>query len=134
VANELRSEHGPSWIIEQLLEQALAQTHVLRQKSVVIESIRSIGEAQLLKAKGAALWAVDADIHERYRRIVGRASETDAVTFEKFQADEEREMTSTDPNKQNLHAVMAMADAVLTNDGTQEELHAQVEAQLRTLQ
>lgn len=131
VANELRAQHGAQWIVEQILNQALEQTKVLRQKHVVIESIRSVGEAQLLKAKGAILWAVDADIHERYRRIVGRASETDAVSFEKFTADEKREWENTDPSKQNLKAVISMADEVFNNDGAQDDLFKQVEAALK---
>jgi dephospho-CoA kinase len=39
-------------------------------------------------------------------------------------------MESGDPNKQNLKAVIAMADVVLLNDGTLEELFAQVEKAL----
>jgi dephospho-CoA kinase len=132
VANDLRAQHTPEWIVEQLLSQALLQTQALRQRDVVIESIRSVGEAQILKSKGATLWAVDADVHERYRRIVSRASETDSVSFEKFQADEAREWSNTDPAKQNLKGVIEMADVVLTNNGTQEELFAQVEEALKS--
>jgi len=132
VANDLRAEHhSPSWAVEWLLNEAASQTHVLKQKDVVIESIRTIGEAQLLKSKGAKLWAVDADIGMRYQRAVKRATETDAVSFEQFKANEEQEMHSDDPNKQNLAAVREMADVTLTNDGTPEELFAKVEEALK---
>lgn len=131
VSNELRAQHGSGWIVEQVLSRAIGQTKSLRQKNIVIESIRSIGEAQMLKSKDAKLWSVDADIKTRYQRIVGRASETDKVTFEKFVSDEKREMESTDSDKQNIAAVMAMADVIFRNDGTREELFAQVEKELK---
>jgi adenylate kinase family enzyme len=49
VSNKLRAQHGPGWIVEEILGQALGQTKALRQKDVVIESIRSIGEAKMLR-------------------------------------------------------------------------------------
>lgn len=133
IANDLRATHGPGWVVEQILNQALSQAKTLRQRNIVIESIRSIGEAQMLKAKGAVLWAVDADPHARYRRIVGRGSETDSVSFEKFISDEKREWENDDLAKQNLKSVITMADVLFTNDGTEEELFVQVEEALRDL-
>lgn len=130
VANDLRALHGPNYMVEELLKQAKLHP----KNDIVVESIRSVGEEKYLKSQSTTLWAVDADIHIRYKRIVGRASETDAVSFEKFKADEEREMTSDDPNKQNLKAVIAMADVVFTNDGTRDELFTQVEEALKKVQ
>ena len=126
VANELRAEHGPNYATDQLLSQILD-----KKVDVVIESIRTLGEAEFLKSRGAVLWAVDADIHTRYGRIVKRASVTDGVSFEKFAEDEAKETTSTDPNKQNLPAVRDVASVVFQNDGTQEALFAQVEKALQ---
>ena len=49
------------------------------------------------------------------------------VSFEKFCSDEAREMDSAgDPNKQNLGACIALADARFTNEGTLDELYADV--------
>ena len=97
----------------------------------MIESIRTLAEGTFLKSHGAPLWAVDADVHKRYERITKRMSETDQISFEKFVADEKREWDNTDPTKQNLKGVIDMADTVLTNNGTQEELFAQVEEVLK---
>lgn len=133
----------------------------------------------------------------RHASAGARGSETDSVTFETFIQNEQREMNNSDPNKQNLGAVMklwaflqvgviipspgrdvvcggegesyfggaaklllqscspmaqpacpsphpkppdkgrtarhAMADFRFTNDGTQEELFAQVRAALASL-
>lgn len=125
VANDIRAKHGAGYVAEQLLGNALHSGG-----NAVIESIRSIGEATYLKEHGAQLWAVNADIHTRYDRIVKRASETDRISFEKFQADEEREMTNTDPTKQNIAGVMALADHVFHNDTTLEELYRAVDGVL----
>ncbi|MBP9711116.1 MAG: AAA family ATPase [Candidatus Pacebacteria bacterium] len=128
VANDLRAQHGPGYFTEEALRRAGAEGG-----DVVIESIRTVGEVMHLASHGATLWAVDADKRTRYDRIYKRASETDQISFEKFVADEEREWSNTDPSKQNLKGVIEKADIVLTNNGTQEELFAQVEAALATM-
>ncbi len=126
VANDIRAVHGAGYISQELLERAKGS-----DGNVVIESIRLVGEATYLKENGATIWAVDADVRERYERIVKRGlSETDHISFEKFQADEAREMTNADPSKQNIAAVMAMADHVFKNAGTAADLYAQIDAAL----
>jgi dephospho-CoA kinase len=67
------------------------------------------------------------DPHERVSKCM---SETDHISFEKIVEDEKREWDNADPSKQNPKAVSAMADVVLTNDATQEDLFAQVEKAL----
>jgi len=125
VANELRKEHGPAYVVEQLLARAQTET-----ENVVVESIRTVGEAELLKSKGALLWAVNADRKVRYERVLKRWSETDKVDFETFCIYEDREMQSQEPWDMNVFAVMKMADHIFTNDGTQNDLFAQVEEAL----
>ncbi len=129
MGNELRAAHSPSYITDQLYERAKAEG-----KNAVIESVRTPGEIASLRQKGEFyLFAVDADQHLRYERIHLRGSETDHVSFETFVANEEREMTATDPNKQNLGECIKQADFVFMNDGTIAELHHQVEKVLTQL-
>jgi dephospho-CoA kinase len=129
VANELRAEFGPAYIVEQLFNTAIASG-----KNCVIESIRTAGEVELLKSKGNfTLFAVDAPPAIRYQRIFERASETDHITFETFLDNEKREMHSDDPNKQNLRKCIAMADFLFTNDTSIEELYKQIEVVLNNL-
>ena len=74
---------------------------------------------------------VDADRKTRYDRITSRGSATDAVSFEEFCAQEDREMKSEDPTnpaKMSINAVIKMADYHLENNGSIEELHAQIDA------
>ena len=127
VANDLRSNHSPSYIIDQLYDRAVATG-----KSAVIESVRTLGEIVSLRQKGNfLLLAIDADPKIRYERITERASETDSITFETFIANEKREMTSDDPNKQNLERCIREADFIFTNNGTINELNQQVETVLQ---
>ena len=130
MGNELRATHSPSYITDQLFERAKAEG-----KNAVIESVRTPGEIASLRQKGTFfLFAVDADQKTRYERIHLRGSETDHVSFETFQANEAREMTATDPNKQNLGACIKEADYLFVNDGTIQELNAQVENVLHELE
>ncbi len=122
VANQLRKMNSPSYIIEQLYEQAKKAGG-----DCIIESIRTPGEVEALKEKGGVLLAIDADPQTRYVRIVTRQSETDNVSYDEFLENEKREMFSQDPNKQNLSKCIEMADYVLDNNKGVEELHKQVE-------
>lgn len=123
VANELRGKHGPSYVTDQLYYEA-----ALIGKNCIIESIRTPGEIDSLKAKGNFfLFAVDADPDIRYQRITKRQSETDDISFETFASNEAREMNTSDPNKQNLRACIREADFVMNNNGTREELFGKVE-------
>lgn len=123
VANELRAAHSPSYVTDCLYERAAQQLH-----DAVIESIRTPGEIDSLQTKGNfRLWAVDADPEIRYCRAVLRNSETDHVTYETFLANERREMTSTDPNKQNLSVCISRADTVLQNNGDLAALYQAVD-------
>lgn len=126
LANALRAEHGPTYVFEQLFAQAQALG-----QDAVIESVRTVAEAQAIKTmEGAVLLAVDAPRKLRFERIRARKSELDNVTFEEFCAQEDREMSSTDPNKQNIGAVLALADAVIENTGSLEELHHTIDRTL----
>lgn len=122
VANELRAANGASYIIERLYEQAASG-----DKDAVIESLRVPAEVAALREKDRfLLLAVDADRRKRFDRIRLRGSETDDIPFEQFVADEEREMASEDPNKQNIRGCIAMADVVIRNDGTIDDLYEEV--------
>jgi len=129
VANELRGKHSPAYIVEQLYNEA-----VRSGENCIIESIRTPGEVNALRAKGNFyLLAVDANPESRYQRIKGRNSETDQIDFNTFLENEKREMSSTDPAHQNIHKCIEMADFTLTNNQTIDGLHVQVNAILTAL-
>ncbi len=128
-ANELRAQHSPSFIVEELYEEAIQNNH-----NCIIESIRTVGEINALKSKGNFyLFSVDTEQKLRYARILLRGSETDHVSFETFAANEAREMNSTDPNKQNLSACMQLADYTFSNNGSFEDLYRQLDVVLEKI-
>lgn len=123
LANRLRAANGPSFIAEELYREA-----ALTGENSIIESIRTTGEIDALRARGKFwLFAVDADPALRYERICERKSETDQVDYATFLSDEKREMEATDPNKQNLKACIDRSDFLFSNNGSFEELYKQIE-------
>jgi dephospho-CoA kinase len=130
VANDLRQKNSPSFVADELFKRALEFG-----QNCVIESLRTVGEIESLRKKGNfTLLAVNADPKIRYERITKRLTSTDNISFEKFLADEEREMESMDPNKQNLKKCIEMADFVVENDGSIDELNSKVEEILKIIE
>lgn len=129
VGNELRQAFGPEYIVLSLSKEA-------KQKGggAVIESIRAVGEATELQKEGAYLLAVNANPRLRYERAKLESSATAPASFEEFVAQEEREMFSPDPTKQNIAAVMLRADYQILNNGTIADLENQIDAALMHLE
>jgi len=129
VANDLRAKHTPSYIVEQLYLEA-----VQSKQNCVIESIRTPGEVEMLRGKpDFYLFAVDAPSELRYSRIKLRMSETDHISYEEFKSNEEREMHSTDPNKQNISHCISNADYIINNSGSVKELESVIEGILNSI-
>jgi dephospho-CoA kinase len=122
-ANELRAAYGNDFVVRQAIKKAEDDncTHI------IIESIRAVAEAELLKEKKGILLAIDAPVAVRYERVQGRRSETDKVSFEQFVAHEELEKNDPDPNGMQKAKVIAMADYCIINDSTEAELYKKVE-------
>ena len=100
----------------------------------VFEAIHRQSEARFIKSVGGVVWGVDADLQTRYQRVIERKEgEKDDTTFEDFKRQVliEEEGGGDSARDNNIRAVITEADVVLTNDGTVEELHAQVEEALR---
>ena len=99
-------------------------------RNVIIKSIRALAEAQTLKSAGGVLLAVDADQKIRYERIQQRRSESDQVSFDEFQKHEQLEMDDPDPHGMQKAKIIEMADYVLQNNKSFEDLYAQVDRAL----
>jgi dephospho-CoA kinase len=123
VGNDLRKKYGSSYIVDELYKRAEKL-----KKDAIIESIRTLGEAESLRNKGKfILLSIDADIKERYERIKKRASSTDNISFEDFKKQEEVEYSNPDVNKQNISACMKVSDYTIKNDSTKEELYLKID-------
>lgn len=126
LANKMRAEHGPSYVVDQLYVKAKRSGN-----NSIIESIRTTGEIDSLRKLGSFyLFAVDADPTLRYDRIQLRKSVTDSVSYETFVENENRESVSTNPGVQNLQACINQADFQFQNNGSMEELFRQVDLAL----
>ena len=122
-ANDIRKKFGPAYIFEELLKMAEKEGG-----NFVIESLRNLGEiAALRKRENFYVFVVDANFEDRYERLKLRKSDLDDLSFEKFKEIEEGQMSSSDPNNQNLSECMKAADYLFMNNGTVRELEAQVE-------
>jgi dCMP deaminase len=128
LGNALRSAEGPGALARRLLPR------LQRDRNHVIDSIRHPGEVEVLR--GAAqqfrlIW-IDAAEATRLARIRSRARPGDPESLAELRRLEGRELGSSDPAAQQLLAVRALADDVITNDGTLLELHEQLHRLLRS--
>ncbi len=118
--NDLRREGGPD-ILARLVMDGL-------EPPAVIDSIRNTSEISYLKSRpGFFLLAVEAPIALRFERAAKRGRNESCATLEEF-ARKEDEERSARPEAQQLDACLALADAVVVNDGTIEDLHRKLEA------
>ncbi len=119
VANELRLQHGPEYLVLTLYERARAEG----AERVVIESVRNPVEIRRVsELSNYFLLGVDAEIRKRFERIQARKSQTDGVTFREFLDQEARESLSISPYEQNLLACRDRAHCLIFNNDTLEDL------------
>jgi dephospho-CoA kinase len=117
--NELRRAFGPDVLARRTLAKIVGPT--------IIDSIRNPSEVSALREHpGFILLALDAPAALRFERVARRGRNESAATLEAFVRKEEEEM-SGDPAAQQLHTCMALADRMITNDGTLEDLHRRLE-------
>tara|TARA_B100000214_G_scaffold291881_1_gene221601 strand:+ start:1205 stop:1771 length:567 start_codon:yes stop_codon:yes gene_type:complete len=119
--NELRRLGGPGILAEMLIER-------LDGKHAVIDSIRTPGEVEALREReDFILIEVRAGMDARWERAQSRARTGDISDKETFFANEEKEAVAKDESGQALNATAALADLILVNDGTLEELYSDLE-------
>ncbi len=124
IANEYRAQ-GATKLMEAVV--AFAKEDIDAGHDVVIDPQHTKAEVEFIHAMGGYEIAVDADLPVRYERIQKRGGSKDNVTYEEFAAAQALEMASDDPDKNNLGMAIAAADARVTNNGSLEELFAQVD-------
>jgi dephospho-CoA kinase len=126
VGNELRKQYG-SFILAKL-----AVSYMQRDKEIlIVDGIRNPGEVDFLRktfGRDFLLIAVDAPQQMRFERIKQRGRKIDPKTFEEFVALDERDQGKGEPEYgQQTAKCRAMADVVIMNDGTAEDLVKKME-------
>jgi len=100
----------------------------------VLEAIHRESEAAYIRSIAGVVLGVDADIQTRFNRISKRQDgKKDDVTFEQFKNDAMREDEGATGTGPNIRAVLEGADVVVTNDGTIEDFHTQIDGALSSL-
>lgn len=129
-ASQMKGANGEEYIVKELLSQALLE----KKYNVVIESIRTKAEAEYLKAHGVKLWAIHTDVAVRYARTMESKKDADKIPLEQFLANEKKEFAATQGSEEMLLEAMKIADVTISNNGSKEDLFAQVDARvLQTL-
>ena len=133
VGNELRQKFGPNVLAKRLADRITLQG---LDKNYVVESIRTEGEIEeLKKLPNFNLVSVEADSKIRYERAKLRLREKEQISsYDEFMTSEKKELTSTDPNSQNLEKCKQLAEYKINNDGPLEALSPQVEELLLKIQ
>lgn len=117
--NALRREYGPDILARRILARVAGPT--------VIDSIRNPSEVGFLRCQDRFfLLALEAPAAVRFERVGKRGRDESASTLLAFAA-KENEEKSSDPAAQQLHTCIALADALIVNDGTLEVLHRRLE-------
>jgi len=125
VGNRLRDAGGPGALAARILPR-------LRDREVV-DSIRNPGEVEALRSLSRfVLLGVDAPIALRFARSISRGRLGDGATPEEFARNEQRENSDT-RSSQQLQNTLALADAVVLNDGSLADLHRRVREALARL-
>ena len=114
--NRLRSEFGPA-----VLARRISRKFRLDQ-NYVVDSIRTPQEVGALRECGAFhLLHLDAPRDVRYERALRRGGNRVPASFSQFREQEERELESSDPSRQQLRSTWKEADRTLLNAGSIQE-------------
>jgi dCMP deaminase len=124
---ELRARFGEAVLAERLLAR------VQGDRNTVVDSIRHPAEVAALRnatTRFRLVW-VDADPAARLARLRARGRGGDPGSRAELERLEGRELGGADPAGQQLLAVRALADDVIRNDGSLEDLHAAIQEVLK---
>jgi len=117
IADEMRKKYGKDIWAKKCLEKIKGE-----EKIIVIDGIRNIEEVEAFKSKikNFILVAIHASPSTRYHRMMKRQREDDSINIEDLKRREKRELSW------GLGDVIAMADIVVTNEGSMEEFREKI--------
>ena len=127
-ANKIRADKGGDFFLKLCVEKARQQ----KNHSAVFESIRTRDEVAYLKKEKILFLAIDAPPFLRLKWMKERNSLKDTVSPLELVRQEAAE-TYPERWKQNLPAVIEMADRRFYNNGTREELEKTIQNYLYSL-
>ncbi len=114
----LRAKHGTGFLAEEVLRR------LQPGRNSVVDSFRHPDEVKVFRTRrDFSLLAIRAAAKTRFQRIKQRARENDPQTMEEFLALEEKEAFGEEVAGQSLNATEALADFLVENDSTLEDLY-----------
>ncbi|MFH1282820.1 MAG: AAA family ATPase [bacterium] len=125
VGQQLRSKYGAQVLARRVLEK------LVPSKNYVVDSFRHPNEVlEFRKNKDFYLWRIEADDKIRFERCARRGREEEPINFERFIEVEKLEFNKGELNKQDLIQTLEMADVIINNNSTIEELHEKAKKEL----
>ena len=123
--NRIRSSGGPGALAQRILPRLVGRH--------IVDSIRNPGEVQVLRGLPRfLLLGIDAPQELRFERSMKRGRIGDGATLGEFAEKERRENSTTEAGQQLL-STLNLADAVIQNDRTIEELYDRICSRLAAL-
>jgi dCMP deaminase len=120
MGNVLRQQFSPDILARRVAKKI--------EGKAVIDSIRNPNEVEFFRDQGHfILLAIDAPVEIRFERVKKRGRDESASSLQEFVAKEEEEM-GLEKNSQQIRSCMAIADHLIINDSTLEELRNKLEA------
>lgn len=119
VAHEMREQHGKDIWALRTVERMREIAH--GAAIVMVDGVRSNDEVDVFRRELGAdfhLVAIHTDQHERFHRLTSRARDDDPTEDSAHAARDDREMGW------GIARTIALADAMLVNDGALEDFHA----------
>lgn len=129
LGNELRERHGPGALAE------LTLARMQPDRNYAVDSIRHPAEVMALKKAGSfSLFHIFAPLEARFARARTRDRAGDAQTLQDFIRQEEREFASSNAASQQLLETEGLANRLVDNHGTLDELSAELTTALQQLE
>lgn len=121
VGNEIRAEYKDGGYLSKLIIKKI------QSDKAVADGVRNPDEIrELRKEKNFYLMGIDAPQKLRFQRLTSRKREGDPKTFEDFKDIDDVE-NKGDSFGQNINECLKMANYIIINDGSLEELKKKVE-------
>lgn len=130
VSNELREKFGPQ-VLAELTAKLIERDN---PELVVVDAIRNPAEVNFLKQKfGARIIGVVADQKKRFELFMKRGTNTTGISsWEEFRTLDNAELFQNGEHKQQVNKSLELADFIIENNGTFEELNTKVDEAIAT--
>lgn len=125
VSNELRGKMGADIWAKRTADMIVLDN----PERIVIDSIRNPEEVNFLKQRfGTKIIGIIGDQKRRYELFKARGTNFAGInSWEEFKQLDDRELIQTGDHKQQVAACLELADIIIDNSGTVEDLQKKVE-------